>query len=622
MVMNNALVLFAASLLALSQTLAALGMGSIILPASQDDHLLGADTALRAMFGFFLYSLIYLLLSLFGCFYWGVAALPVLAGLTLFITRLARPVQLFSNTVRRIRLFVINTTRDSLYVKLVLSLCVILLAFYSKILIQELTPDALVYYYAQAKLIAGLHHYASIHTFSFLGDHYPFFGEMLFAASYLFGGDLIGQFSSKLICFSALLFSLVLMYRAASAIGLSRLYSSITVLILLTSRAIIISQLSGKAELFSLLASLSAMYILLTLEKERNIRSVSLAGLCVAFSILAKCSLLLQAPIIAAILYLAKRFPLRRTHRMEIVAAIGAIAICLLLGWTLKNIVVANEPFAPFYYLHDKQHYGVIQELNNPEATRQILFTYPLALVFGDYLGQEGGISPIVCLGYLFVCVALCSKQAALWTREATALAIGVVLSILSWISFNPSIFGPRYMYAVVVALVLSIGPGFDFMITNSTYHISRISTAVFMAVVSVLLILYLNTFSFNYAIHYPHSYRSLNDTGFIEAANVINGDSRTDITVRLLSSFFEPFNIAVLSSFKTLQEDIDYSKVSKNDFWHLALTKKIDYIYAYHLYVYYPQYKSFLECDEYPEGLSVERIQYKNGTLYILKRS
>ena len=81
-----------------------------------------------------------------------------------------------------------------------------------------------------------------------------------------------------------------------------------------------------------------------------------------------------------------------RKSRYQMHVWIGFILIMILPFLTLvvKNSVLFQEPFAPFIFLDGQigDKYNSQGYWNSLDVARNILFTYPLALVYGNYVFQ------------------------------------------------------------------------------------------------------------------------------------------------------------------------------------------------------------------------------------------
>jgi hypothetical protein len=89
----------------------------------------------------------------------------------------------------------------------------------------------------------------------------------------------------------------------------------------------------------------------------------------------------------------------------------------------------------------------------SPPVIRRILLTLPVALTFGDYWAQHGGISPLV-LG-LFPLLVLHGRAPEADSRLVTRVALAAILGIAAWFAVKPSQLATRYFLASLLLLVI-----------------------------------------------------------------------------------------------------------------------------------------------------------------------
>lgn len=141
-------------------------------------------------------------------------------------------------------------------------------------------------------------------------------------------------------------------------------------------------------------------------------------------------------------------------------AAVTA-SIWAALAWApqlLKNAVLFHAPLAPFLGASDEGHW-LQQVWFSPEVIRHILLSYPLALVFGRYPGQGGGLS------LLFIALAPLVWWGRMAWREHPILRTvtwAAVAALAAWMILCPSILAPRYILATLLLFVPLLAVGVE----------------------------------------------------------------------------------------------------------------------------------------------------------------
>lgn len=624
---------FYAIILVFVQALSAIALGRLVSnsgKAADSFSLSGPHEAIHFTLGSGILSLVYLLLALSSLFH---APLIILINAVLigFFVRDIFRATAGEKPESNVKSLILPLFSNVDFKIILVAAALLFILGLPRTLIQPLVGDCLVYYYAQAKLIAYTHSYQSIRSFEHMGNSIPFVFEMIFSSFYLIGGGVAGQYASKFFCFISFFFALVLFYHTVLSAGLSRLYAAFSVLILVTSQAIIISLSSGKPDIPALLATIGAIYVALNLQRDHiDVRSVATLAFLTALACLGKLSFLSQITIIIASIYCIKRYTLLHHIKEEVLVGISVFAVTLFLGWSLKNIFHGGEPLAPFVHFFSRAPFSTIRQVwNTPETTRHIIMTYPLALIFGNYYMQEGTMSSLLCICYLFFGTSLFSRAKNIYSKEILALLAGALLSLGLWLITNPSVFTPRYIYPIIISFIIVLGPAFDFVTLRGSFPFSRISMLIYAVSLTFLTFFGLRSYNTDYLIKNPNHYST--PYGFTQAAYIVNSDPRNTVKVRFLTSFFEPFDGRVLSSFEVLQldkrlmpsyEPDQIKKFPASEFWINVKNNKIDYIFTWHHYFIYPKAKHLFDLSYLPPGMSVKVMEWEDSSLLVITRN
>ncbi len=473
--------------------------------------------------------------------------------------------------------------------------------------------DALAYYLAQPKLMAATGHYTPLPGYHEVGfTLLPAIAEMPYAAMYALGGETIGLVAAKLSAWPVLLAVLALFWRCARGLGLSVDAAAMFVALGATSTAITLVAWTGKTDLVGVMYALGAVIWMPGLIFSKPVRHQSwLFGFVSACAVMAKLSYVLIMPLCLGIpLLFLWRKQWTRLSRIVVIAGLAA-CFAFLLGWWVKNYSIVGDPFAPILMLREatpRLNLGLV--CFNADNTRWILATYPLALTFGLYPMQGGGISPI----WLMLVPALWMRP---WQsepgRKALYLGLGGVTGILAWALLRPSLIFPRYFLPALLLPCLILVAGYERWLSEKRAW----ATA---ALVGALVLL---TFNLEYAgtvyryMTLPFVSTLKGDVGktpALDRARRLASDLRPNVRVWLLSYSSEFLPNRMLTSFFPAR-----SIKNRENALEWALREKVDYI------VYDPKTHKFDDVDgSPPPGLLVEKIEFAPGVyyLYVLRRT
>lgn len=455
--------------------------------------------------------------------------------------------------------------------------------------------DALAYYMAQPKLFAATGRYAPLpgyEGFSVL----PALAEMPFGVMYVFGGETVGQLAGKLLIWPVFATILAMLWNIGRRLGLSFDGALLLVVVGATSSALTLVVWDGKTDLVALMYALVALQWLPGLfSRDDDRRSLLAFGAVVACSVMAKLSYALILPFALGIpLLFLRATDLKAFLRILALAGLGAILL-FALGWWLKNFVLYGDPFAPLLSFQSATpKFATEQSWFDPEKTQWILKTYPLAVTFGLYPMQHGGISAM----WLVLLPALWTRP---WLseggRNALYLATGGIVALIVWMVLRPSVIAPRYIFPALLWPLFLLGFGFDRWRSNKP----AFATIAQLAGV-VLMVLHIQYAVTVWHVHVRPLVASLRGQVGVQAlrdrANLLLSGGACN-KVLLLSYSSEPL------PFRHLVEFIPYSGLSKDDsVYRWAAERDVDCI------VYDPITHKRADIDApVPLGISVEKI-------------
>ena len=473
--------------------------------------------------------------------------------------------------------------------------------------------DALAYYMAQPKLMAATGHYTPLPGYLEIGfTAMPATAEMPYAAMYALGGDAIGLVASKLSMWPVFLAVLLLLWRCARGIGLSVDAAWMFIACGATSTAVTLVAWDGKTDLIGLMYALGAvLWIPGLLSSKPDRRQCWLFGFLSACAIVAKLSYALILPFLLGVplffLWCKQRTILFR------VLAIAGLAACftLALGWWVKNYSLFGDPFAPVLTLRENTpRFNLVQAFFSADSTRWMLTTYPLALTFGLYPMQHGGISPL----WLMLVPALWMRPWQSETgRKALFLGLGGIAGVLAWVLLRPSVIFPRYFLPALLLPCLFLVAGYERWLSER-----RAWAAVALVAALALLTLHLEYVGTVYryiTLPFVSTLRGvIGTTPVLDRAKRLASDPRPNVKVLLLSYSSEFLPGRMLTSFLPGRSIKENENVLE---W--ALRKKVDYI------VYDPITHKRNDLDAFPPaGLRVEKMEFLQNAyyLYALKRT
>jgi hypothetical protein len=473
--------------------------------------------------------------------------------------------------------------------------------------------DALAYYLAQPKLIAATGHYTPLPGYLEAGFAVlPAISEMPYAVMYAIGGEAVGLVAAKLSMWPVFLAVLSLLWQCARGLGLSVDAAWMFVAFGATSTAVTLVAWDGKTDLVGLMYALGAVvWIPGLVSAKPDQRQFWLFGFISACAVMAKLSYALILPFCLGIPLLFLWWKQRAMILRILVIAGLAAFFAFALGWWIKNYFLFGDPFAPVLTLREgTPRFNLEQVCFNVENTRWILTTYPLALTFGLYPMQHGGVSPI----WLMLIPALWIRP---WQsgagRKALYLGIGGVVGLLAWALLRPSVIFPRYFLPALILPCLILVAGYERWLSER-----RAWATVALVAALVLLTVHLEYVCTVYryvTLPFVSTLKGgIGTTPALDRANRLASDPRPNVKVLLLSYSSEFLPNRMLTSFLSQREIKKDENVLE---W--ALREKVDYI------VYDPITHKRGEIDaKPPPGLLMEKLEFAPNVyyLYVLTRT
>jgi hypothetical protein len=269
--------------------------------------------------------------------------------------------------------------------------------------------------------------------------------------------------SAKLFVWPIALAACALLAAITAACGGGRIAHTLSWSMVLTSTTFSHYIFDGKVDLFACAFGLAAIYWVIAQPAQgRQFSNMALGGLFAGSATVAKFSYVPSLGVTLFVLLVWRQImhtpnsgaASSRLNVGQLLINGGVMAAMSILAWLpqlLKNGLLFNAPLAPF--IGDVQGNNWLNQIwFSPDVTRHILMTYPLALVFGRYPMQGGGLSLMLMA---FAPMAFFLKRPTLWR---TSLLSGVTLSGLAavavWMMLRPSVIAPRYILASLLMLI------------------------------------------------------------------------------------------------------------------------------------------------------------------------
>lgn len=273
--------------------------------------------------------------------------------------------------------------------------------------------------------------------------------------------------------------------------GMGRRGQWLTLSLLFTSTAVVRLSGDGKVDLFGAALGLAAYYWAVQIYFNRTKAALLLTGLFSGFSFVANLSYAaVMVPSIALLVLWGYTDELKdRTQWLPFFQSflrgssiILAGLILALIPHFIKNGLLYHNPISPI----GSGDLGWIKQIwFGPEITRRILLTYPLALTYGSYWGQYGGLSPLL-LAFAPLAIFL-PRPRSLLSSPLAALTFAALVGVLVWMISNPTVLSPRYILATLLLLILLPVRAAEYV--SLTDHKSRLLGAGVMISTLVVLI-------------------------------------------------------------------------------------------------------------------------------------
>ncbi len=331
---------------------------------------------------------------------------------------------------------------------------------------RPMSYDGAAFYMVLPKMVAHTHQLYPLpgfyENFTIIGLQ----GEMHYAALMALGSP----DAARLLDWPTVLAGAVMLLALSRQVGLKRRGQWIVFAMLFSSSSFIWLSSFGKTDLFATSFGLAAYYWIVQFKKDQQQLALLLVGLFSGFAIVAKMPYIVTLlPCITLLFgwsFLNKFLSSKnQSNAAEIIHGVLQLLMGFLLAVAphlIKNSILFHNPIAPFgadtpSWLNQVWH-GQI-------ATRHIILTYPLALTFGSYWAQLGGLSPMV-LAFLPLTLLLPRPQ-SLKSSLLIAISLAALVGVITWIILRPAVFAPRFMLPSLSVFFLPAARAVEYVCQN-----------------------------------------------------------------------------------------------------------------------------------------------------------
>ena len=452
--------MFVSVIICLIYTISCLTIGFLLLPvigvarSAWRNYSALAIIATALMIGQCLFVIAWTGLGLMGYFFLVpiiiLLVLPVLIGIVFVRRDIA---DIFNRLFGQITNHFLALPSHMKFVEILVVLVVILLGIFNASLpVRFGAGDGIFFYMVLPKLMAASGRLMPVigyeHTHSISG----LFGEMHHSVMLALGNE---QAALLFVWVTTLTMTAILVSLCGS-LGVGHVGKVVAMVMLLSSTTVSFYMIDGKVDIFAACLGIAALYWIVELKRSSvNWSAFYLTGLFAGFAVVAKATYVVAVVLPISIMLLWEV----RKSRYPMHVWIGFILIMILPLFTLmvKNSVLFQEPFAPFFFLDEEIGDKYISQgyWNSLDVARNILLTYPFALVYGDHIFQYGNLSGL----YLAFAPLILLVTIDTWRKHHLLVRFSIVILITVVVGavLQARYFAPRFMLPALLSLIPAI---------------------------------------------------------------------------------------------------------------------------------------------------------------------
>ena len=467
--------MFLSASVCLIYTFLCMSIGCLLLPAIGigrnvwRNYSALAITATALMLGQCWFAIIWIGLGLMGYFF----LIPITVLLVLFLSIgiifVRRDIiNLFSRLFSQITDHFVELPLSIKFVEALVVLVVVLLGIFNASLpVRFGAGDGIFFYMVLPKLMAASGRLLPVIGYEYTHSISGLFGEMHHSVLLALGDEQ----AALLFVWVTTLTMLVLLVSLCGSLGVGNVGKVIATVMMLSSTSVSFYMIDGKVDIFAAALGIAALYWVVEIKRDSvNWTSLYLVAIFTGFAVVAKATyaIAVALPVSIILLWEARRFK----YPIHVWISFIVFAIIPLLTLVVKNSVLFQESLAPLVFFDEQigDKYYSQGYWNSPDVARQILLTYPLALVYGDYVFQYGNMSGL----YLAFAPLIFLVPFDTWRRHRNLSYFSIVILIVVVVGaiLQSKYFAPRFMLPALLSLI----PAIAFAVENAFYSSRKYS--------------------------------------------------------------------------------------------------------------------------------------------------
>ena len=412
------------------------------------------------------------------------------------------------------------------------------------------------------------------------------------------------------------------------SLGIEQRWRWVVFGLLFSSTAVTVYVYGGKTDIFAAGVGLAAIHWLLIDQKSLKTRHCIAAGIFTGMAPLFKFTYLLGfLPVTAGLmgwwLYRERStgFALAWNKSTLFFTCVFAT---LFLGWNLKNIVWAGEPFAPLFAFDNVRVIGLDRKYYADEAETYLRLIFPSALFFGKFSRSQQHLSPLLfgMAPFLYYSVKRAFEKRA-FTKDLGLLA-ACCFALAMWTALRPQIILPRHFMATCIALIIPV-----VYAVQTYFNRHKEKPMEYLIILLAVGLLVLNGAPLRFRLIYftlPYFLFASDVSQYrvalpkIKMVGVINHDERKPKTIYSAGFITEPLNGAELNAMRYLFVNREPPRPgapplgeTPAEFWRRMVDEQVDYIMV-SMWSQGNAWKRMFSPNAIPSDVDVNTIEFGKG--------
>lgn len=426
-----------------------------------------AITATALMLGQCLFAIVWIGLGLMGYFFLIPITVLLILTLSIGIIFVRRDiVALFNRLFAQIIHHFVELPISIKFVEVLVFLVVVLLGLFNAILpVRFGAGDGIFFYMVLPKLMAASGRLLPVIGYEYTHSISGLFGEMHHSVLLAIGEEQ----AALLFVWVTTLTMLALLVALCGSLGIGNVGKVIAMVMMLSSTSVSFYMIDGKVDIFAAALGIAALYwVVETTRDSVKLLPFNLVGMFTGFAVVAKATyaIAVAVPVSIILLWEARR----SKHSVQVWIGFIVFIILPFLTLIVKNSVLFQEPLAPFVFFDEQigDKYNSQGYWNSPDVARNILLTYPFALVYGDHLFQYGNLSGL----YLAFAPLVLLVPSSSWRKNKSLsyFSIAILITVVVGAVLQSRYFAPRFMLPALLSLI----PAIAFAAENTFYSVGK----------------------------------------------------------------------------------------------------------------------------------------------------